>query len=289
MNYSALIGNPVEHSVSPLMYEYLAKKVGVEYKHLKIKLRPDELNQAVRALRSLHFSGCNVTIPYKESIGRFLSSIEESSKSCGAINTIFLKENELVGANTDWVGVSTPIKLRLDEIDDSNQVLVLGTGGAARAAIYALKHLGYKNIVVCYRLPKSSRTLRLESEASVMGINLVDYEKIADVIPESKIVCNMTSAGMTGADNAPFNIDLISGDLTNTIFMDAVFSPIYTPLLTKFKDQGAEVIDGLWMMIFQGIESFRLWTNKSIETNSKELVYLHNLLAKEVSSVQISR
>ncbi len=292
MKYSALIGNPTEHSVSPLLFEWIAAQLSqpVEYKHLKVDIsQSSELESALEAFRTLHFCGLNVTLPYKLDVIPILDKLDNSISSIGAVNTVIFddKNNLSIGYNTDWYGIFCPLSEVIKE-NRGKSAIVFGTGGAARAAIYALLELKIKDITVLHRVAESDRTRLLQDQFSHKAtIRFDTYEHIVQYIDTAGIIINATSTGMTGQDaEAPFALDSIDkhDDFSGKVFFDCVFNPVNTPLLSYFKSHGAETIDGLWMMIYQGLYAFTLWTGTDVRnTFTKDNLHeLHKLLQERI-------
>lgn len=295
MKYSALIGNPTEHSVSPLLFEWIATRLPqpLEYKHLKVDVtKSSGLDSALRAFQTLNFCGLNVTLPYKLDVISILDKIDGSISSIGAVNTVVFdnKNNQSIGYNTDWYGIYRPLSELINEYQNK-KATVFGTGGAARAAIYALLELGINDIVVLYRIRESDRTKSLQDQFLNKATICFDtYEHIFQHIDTANVIINATSAGMVGQDaNTPFVLDLLKDreDFSQKIFFDCVFNPVNTPLMLYFKSHGAKTIDGLWMMIHQGLYAFTLWTGNDVTDAFKEgdLSELHKMLQERVESV----
>lgn len=295
MKYSALIGNPTEHSVSPLLFEWIAAQLSrpVEYKHLKVDISQNsELESVLEAFRALHFSGLNVTLPYKLDVIPVLDKLDNSISSIGAVNTVVFddKNNLSIGYNTDWYGIFCPLSEVIKE-NRGKSAIVFGTGGAARAAIYALLELKIKDITVLHRVAESDRTRLLQDQFSDKAtIRFDTYKHIVQYIDTAGIIINATSTGMTGQDaEAPFALDSLNnhGDFSGKVFFDCVFNPVNTPLLSYFKSHNAETIDGLWMMIYQGLYAFTLWTGNDVRNmfTKDNLRELHRLLQERIEHV----
>lgn len=290
MIYTALIGNPTEHSVSPILFEWLSKntKNASEYRHIKINvLSESELEHSFEALKTLHFSGINVTLPYKLAVSQFLTYTDTSAKEIGAINTVVFKENEVLGYNTDWYGIYAPIKQRLPNFSPKKAV-ILGSGGAARAAIYACLKLEAEVVVVIHRTPNSSATASLKAQyKNADGVQFASYDDIIEHISSAELIINATPAGMKHQVTTPFDLKILGDEIRfeDQVFFDCVFNPVHTPLLDYFTDRGATTIDGLWMMLYQGLQAFALWTGRGEEVTLTQdaLSELHKLLEKEVS------
>lgn len=292
MRYSALIGNPTEHSVSPLLFEWIAAQLPqpIEYKHLKVDVpQVSELEPALEAFRVLNFCGLNVTLPYKLDVIPILSEIDDSISSIGAVNTIVFDSNNSrsIGYNTDWYGIYCPLSQVINKYQ-KGKAIVFGTGGAARAVIYALLKLGIKDIAVLHRVAESDRTKSLQDQFSDKATICFDaYENIVKYIDTTDIIINATSTGMVGQNaETPFALDSLKNyeDFSHKVFFDCVFNPVNTPLVSYFKSHGAKTIDGLWMMIYQGLYAFTLWTGDDVrDTFTKDsLSKLHGLLQERI-------
>lgn len=285
MTYTALIGNPVHHSVSPYLYETLIKnsKPAIEYRHLKIKVTESDLKKTLTALQTLGFVGMNVTLPYKLEVIPYLDTIDEVASTLGAVNTVRFDQGKCIGTNTDWYGFFKPLQQKLTE-RSLDQVTIFGNGGAARAAIYASFRLGFKKISVLHRNEEGDYKLdTLRKDAKKLGIELTPYEKMESTVTNSSLIINATSTGMIGNAPYPFDISQLEGiNLEGKIYFDAVFNPVSTPLLSYFKNRGSETIDGLWMMIYQGVQAMEFWLGDPLSYTSSTLNDIHEMLAKKV-------
>lgn len=295
MRYSALIGNPTKHSVSPLLFEWIASHLTqpIEYRHLKIDIpHSSDLKAALKSFQELAFKGINVTLPYKQDVIQYLDEVDNSISSIGAVNTVIFdrKKKKSIGYNTDWYGIYRPLSTVVGDTQ-KNEAIIFGTGGAARAAIYACLELQVCQITVLHQESESNRTRSLQSQFSNRtSVDFALYENIAQYIDTTDIIINATSTGMIGRNAAtPFDLELLSDntEFSNKVFFDCVFNPIDTPLLSYFRTNGADTVDGLWMMIYQGLYAFMLWT--SIDVRCKftpsELNELHRLLQDRIEYV----
>ncbi len=151
MRYSALIGNPVEHSVSPSMFKFISRKKNIEYEHLKINVESKEkLEETIQAMRTLGFCGFNITIPYKIDIVKFIDNIDESASIINSVNTVKIEKDKFIGFNTDGIAAVQAIENKLCNITTDKKVLLIGAGGAARPICYEI-YKKTKNIVVMNR------------------------------------------------------------------------------------------------------------------------------------------
>ncbi|MCX6729203.1 MAG: shikimate dehydrogenase [Candidatus Saccharibacteria bacterium] len=224
--------------------------------------------------------GINVTLPHKLAVMPYLDFVDPVVEQLGAVNTISLKDGAK-GYNTDWTGIYQPIKNLAAKVDC---VTIFGSGGAARAAIYAAKELGASKVNVLYRNEKDNyKTNDLMERKDELSITMLPYDDLRRVVEDSDLIINATSAGMVGQDASPFDLRLLNElDVSAKIYLDAVFNPLETPLLQLFKKNGAKTIDGLWMMIFQGVAALAIWLDRDVKIASDQLESIHQLLAKEL-------
>lgn len=285
MYYTALIGNPVEHSVSHILLEELVHAAGIKtpYKHIKVNVETkQDLKKILKSFNTLGFKGINVTLPYKLDVINCVEYIDDAANAIGAINTIAFRTDGYYATNTDWYGVSESIS-RLSTLRGKNKAVVLGSGGAARAAIYAVQKLGFEQITVMYRGTSTESKDDLINDKLISMQELKTYDSIASTIDGADLIINATSAGMVGMDLLPFNTSMIDSiNLSDTVFFDAVFNPIRTPLLGYFADRGAQTVDGLWMMIYQALMAIEFWTIERIDIDITTLKNIHTKIAKEL-------
>ncbi len=284
MKYSALIGNPTAHSVSHILYEELAKaaKLKDSYKHLKVDVTPEQLDMALKAFNTLGFVGLNVTLPYKTGIIPLLDSCDAESLEMGAVNTIKLGQRTK-GFNTDWKGIIYSLERFSPRL--AGNAVIFGNGGAARAAIHACKQLKLDKIDVLYRTDSEGAKLEvLRRDSKKLGISLHTYEEAETLVRDASLIINATSAGMAGKNPLSFDTSRLDHlSLKDKTFLDAVFKPLETPLIKYFKSRGALTIDGLWMMIYQGVGAYGIWMDKQPDIPQNALDNIHALLEKELN------
>jgi shikimate dehydrogenase len=246
-----VIGDPIEHSLSPQMHTagYLALGVCQSYTFLAQKVAPSGLADAILQVRRLGVKGVSVTMPHKESVIQYLDRIDVQAQKVGAVNTIVNQAGELVGYNTDTIGIELPIARYLKGTERLKGV-VLGAGGAARSAIVALQNLQIDVTVVNRSLEKAI-ALSEQYQCS--------FKDAGDVsaIEQANVIVNTTPAGMLG--NAVLSISEGSLNAGQIVF-DAVYTPYWTPLLLSAAAAGATCIHGIEMFIQQGGIQFELYT-----------------------------
>jgi shikimate dehydrogenase len=260
----ALIGDPVEHTMSPAMHNAVFKKLGLNYIYITFRVRPAELKQAVAGLRALNIRGFNVTIPHKVSVIPLLDSLDPLAANIGAVNTVVNDGGHLKGYNTDAEGFLRALRGCGIEPQDKN-VVILGAGGASRAINYILAQHGARLTIL---------NRKLEIDWAVDIARLIKKElgkevKVGELLPrvlspaleKADILVNATSVGMNPAGyKSPVPARLLNRRL---VVFDIVYNPLVTKLLKEAKAAGAEVIDGVTMLAWQGALAFEKWTGQS--------------------------
>lgn len=299
MIVTCLIGDPVEHSLSNYMYNYFAKKVGLNYGHVKFKVSSKNRNNlkiAIQALKILGINGANITIPYKVKVMRYLDKIDKTAKAIGAVNTIINKNNKLIGYNTDGVGAIQAIEKYLREIKPSDQIVVFGAGGVARVVVFELSKKT-KKITVLNRTPDfylaqnlRNDFIKFNNQIEILPLN--DMNIIKETV-KSDFVINATSVGMfpntkeSLLSKSQFAIINTRSPVKNKYFFDVVY-PHLTKFLSIAKEKyNAKVCPGLYMTIYQGIKTFKLWTEKDVPENCVNFVY--KLLKSKFKQIQCTK
>ncbi|MGO5999661.1 shikimate dehydrogenase, partial [Streptococcus pyogenes] len=286
--YSALLGNPVEHSISDELFEYLNHNIGVldEYKHKKILVDSVCLEDKIKHLiNDPKCIGLNITLPYKREVMRYIDNLDRVAEITGSVNNIYKSGNIITGTNTDWKGIyNTLVFFNISHI---TKCCVLGTGGTARAAIFTLQKLQISPTVV-YREPISENTRSLIK--SFPDLKYITYKELADqqILNDMEIIINTTPVGMINYEESlPINFDHLDNvNYKDKYFMDVVFNPLQTKLHEYFGKKGAKIIDGLWVLIFQGIEAFSLWSDKINDGkyffSKDDVVLIHTFLEGKI-------
>ncbi|MDZ3952324.1 shikimate dehydrogenase [Bacillus thuringiensis] len=283
---SALIGNPTDHSVSDIMFHALINNTELQYtyQHNKMSVATSEIKNTLEMLVKKNYVGLNVTLPYKRLVMEYVNKLDSTAADIGAVNTIKINSGDLIGYNTDWIGLYKPIVIHSQK--DNPTICIFGTGGASRAAIYAAKKIS-DDVYVLYRdYPKVSHaTQDLFNKQKELGISLLPYVDVKDIVDKSDIIIHTTSTGMKGSETeTPFNIDTLQDvNLKGKLFIDAVFNPVKTTLLQFFFNNGAKTIDGLWMMIYQGIFALSIWLDEPMHIKNSDLIKIHRLLKETIS------
>jgi shikimate dehydrogenase len=257
-----VIGDPIEHSLSPIMHNAAFQALDLDYVFLAFKVKPACVTDAVNGMRALNIRGFNVTMPHKKTVMASLDRIDLSAQIINSVNTILSKENLLFGFNTDGVGAVRALKENGVELK-GRKVLLLGAGGAARAIAYAMAKEA-DELAVLNRTVKDAQALaRLVEKAANKRIvaGSLSLEDIDANLQDSDILINATSVGMKPRpDETPVPIELLRKNLS---VIDIVYNPLETKLAKDAKAVGAKVVSGVEMLIYQGAASFEIWIGKS--------------------------
>ena len=252
---AAVLGNPISHSKSPRMHNYWLKQNKLNGYYIPIKVELEDFEQTIRALVNMGFSGVNVTIPHKLSALKIADKSSSTAQYIGAANTLtFTKENKIYADNTDAYGFINNIKSKYPNWNPKKGVsVVLGAGGASRAVIAALLSEGSKQIMVLNRTIEKAEVLKKDYDNK---ITVESWENINEVLASSKNIINTTSLGMNDETFIPINPRAIP---EKSLVSDLVYTPLETNLLKIAKNRGSKTVDGLGMLIHQGVPGFEAW------------------------------
>jgi shikimate dehydrogenase len=248
-----LIGNPVSHSVSPLMHNTALNYYQIDATYYGIRLEIQELSSLVSHFNNSAFLGANITIPYKMEMLAIVDELTPTASAIGAVNTIIKKDDKLIGHNTDADGFIQPLlELDTEEID-TDRAIIFGTGGATKAIEYALNDFGFEEVYLVSREPN-----RFNQRSAFY----CSYDNWFDYADEASLIINATPLGMyPNVETSPVqdnDIDLLS----DKICYDIVYNPVETKFIRQAKQAQGITIGGLDMLIHQGAESFLKWTGK---------------------------
>jgi len=260
-----LFGCPVEHSFSPAMHNAAFSSLGLDYVYVPFSVPPAELAQAVRAVRALNLAGVNVTVPHKEKVIPFLDELTPEAESTGAVNTIVNVKGKLVGYNTDGAGLLKALEIEAGFLPAGKNALVLGAGGAARAVSAALALAGAREIKIAGRTyGKAAQLAREIAGRTPAKAEAVPWseQKLGEEIESVHLIVQATPVGMyPGEDQCPlFPFERLGGD---HLVCDLIYNPPRTIFLERALAAGARVMNGLGMLLYQGVLAFALWTGKN--------------------------
>ncbi len=254
-----VIGDPIEHTMSPVMHNAAFKKLGLDYVYLAFPVKQEELGQAIEGMRALNIRGLSITIPHKVTVSPFLDELDTLADKIGAINTIVNSNGVLKGYNTDATGFLQALLERGIEPKEK-RVVILGAGGASRAISFTLAERGASLVILNRTWDKAEVCANriseiFQSEATALKLN---RENLATSLSQADILVNATSVGMSpNINETPVTSNLLKPSL---IVFDIVYNPIKTRLQREAEVAGATVISGLDMLVWQGALAFEKWT-----------------------------
>ncbi len=251
MLITGIIGYPLETTLSPKMHSSAFRKLGIDGIYLRLPVKEKNLKEATLGLRSLGFKGVNVTIPYKNKIFKYLDDASNEAKKIEAVNTILIKNGKIIGYNTDIFGLKKSLKEYNINILNK-KIMLIGAGGVGNACAYTINSLKPKRFFVVNRTYEKAVNLREKYNTDIVVIDGIER-----IIPEIDIIINATSV-----------------DLQPIILPYIKQGSIYYDINYKFKfikRKGVKMINGLLMLVYQGVKSFELWTDKDapVETMKK--------------------
>ena len=258
-----VIGDPVEHSMSPVMHNAAFREAGIDYLYAPFRVKKAELGQAIEGMRALNIKGLNVTIPHKVDVIQFLDELDPLAEKIGAVNTIVNDDGVLTGYNTDATGFLQALLERGIEVEGKN-IVILGAGGASRAISFILADRG-AHLVILNRLLELDWAEGLAKRISQIFSKEVEAlelnrKNLTGALDRADILVNATSVGMSpDVDQTPVDSDLLRPGL---LVFDIVYNPLKTRLLREAEIAGAKTTSGIDMLIWQGALAFEKWTGR---------------------------
>ncbi len=270
MKYAGLIGYPVAHSLSPRMQQAAFDEYGIEARYVLWETAPDTLPSRIETLRAPEMIGANVTIPHKAKALALVDECDTLAARVGALNTIVNHNGRLIGYNTDVQGFIRALAESAGHLltgDKSRRAVIVGTGGAARAAAVGLLENGFEELVLLGRTEAHlvqlqhdlQRTASLSGSAAHIRARRFGSSDLATHFARTDLLVNTTPVGLHESD-APLPVDVTLLP-TTAVVMDMIFNPPETPLLRAAAAHGCQHINGLSMLLYQGALSFELWTS----------------------------
>jgi shikimate dehydrogenase len=256
----AIIGDPVEHSLSPVMHNAAFKELGLNLVYVAFKVTKNGLKEAISGARSLGLLGLNVTMPHKNAVMSYLDETDSTAEAIGAVNTILNNQGKLIGFNTDGNGAMIALKEN-GIYTEEKKMLLLGAGGAAKAIAFQVAQEVEELVILNRTLEKAERLAELlcKSFGKKVKGGTLSAEVLEEELKTTDILVNATSVGMHPDVNmSPVPSDLLGRDLC---VMDIIYNPLETKLVKDAKSVGANVVLGLEMLLYQGAVAFEIWTN----------------------------
>ena len=257
-----VIGNPIEHSLSPMLHNYWIKDNGIDAIYEKQKLNKDELKKIILQLKEKKINGVNVTVPFKKIIIPFLDKLSIEADKTQSVNTLYLKHDKVIGHNTDIFGFETSIKKSQYDVFNK-EVLILGAGGVVPSIIYALNKMKVAKIKISNRTKEKAENLK----KLFKNIELTEWGEV----PKFDIIINATSIGLKKEDYLNLNLSFTS---KKSLFYDVIYNPRVTNFLRTGKKLGNMTINGKLMFIYQALSAFNIWHGIEPDVNEKVIELL---------------
>jgi shikimate dehydrogenase len=260
-----IFGHPVKHSLSPDMHNSAFNTLGLNSVYVAFDIDPESIEEAARAIRVMGIRGINITIPHKQTIIPYLDEVSPDAKLTGAVNTVKNENGKLLGYNTDVGGFLRAIREDLDFSPEGNTLFLIGAGGAARAVLSAFCMNGGAVVYITDIIKDKALELANQFKANFQNITIETVELdnqnlIEQKFNEADILVNASPAGMDGVGSLDIPLTSLN---KNAVVYDLVYKPPDTKLLKEAKQLGHKASGGLSMLLYQGAESFEIWTGKN--------------------------
>lgn len=259
-----LIGDPVRHSLSPIMQNAALTAMGLDYLYVPFPVKSADLSTVLAGFQAIDLKGFNITIPHKQAIFALLDQVSPIAQRVGAVNTVWRSEEQWCGTNTDVQGFMSPLQQQVwPDIDWVT--VILGAGGAARAVVAGCQQLGCRTIYVAGRKVESLRSFEAMGTSGNANLIPLPWDKLPEVLPQAVLVVNTTPVGMEPMiQESPLAPEWIHFLKPEAIVYDLIYIPTPTLLLKLAQDHGLTTIDGLEMLIQQGAAALEIWTQQPV-------------------------
>jgi shikimate dehydrogenase len=244
-----VIGNPIEHSLSPKLHNHWIKENKIDATYDKKQLNESDIEEIIDEAKKGKIDGINVTVPFKKSVIPFLNQLTPLAKEVQSVNTIFKKDNKIIGDNTDVSGFEKSLKYINYDLKNKN-IFILGAGGVVSSIILALKRLGAAKIILSNRTKEKADDLKKK----YTDLEIIDWGET----PDFNMIINATSLGLKSNDQIKLNYADVG---TNKLFYDIIYNPSKTKFLSEAERFGNQIENGKMMFIYQAQLAFRIWHN----------------------------
>ena len=263
MKRYSVIGNPIDHSLSPKLHNYWLKENNIDANYNKIKLEESEIKNFIQEIKKQKIIGCNVTVPFKKTVIPYLDKLSLESELTQSVNTIVYDDNLLIGHNTDIAGFQKAIQ-NTNYNFENKKILILGAGGVVPSIIFALNRMNVSKIIISNRTKQ--KAVNLKNQFS--NIDILDWGMAISY----DVIINATSLGLK---NESINLDYLNTS-KNKLFYDVIYNPTETNFLKEGKKSGNQIENGKLMFIYQAFEAFKLWHGIEPIINKETLKLLDN-------------
>ena len=257
-----IIGNPIKHSLSPILHNYWFKKYNIDAEYSIIDINDSQLAEIINKIKNKSLCGINITLPYKQKIVPYIDILINDAEKTSSVNTVYLDDqNTIIGENTDVFGLQAAY---LKEVDNAQnkKALVIGAGGVSPSVILSLQKCGVNNISITNRTPEKCIFLKKKFKK----LNIIQWKMLKTEIKNFDIIVNATSLGLKNGKDFDFDFET---NKSNLIFIDTIYNPLETKTLKFLKGQNIKVFNGLEMFIYQGQKAFYLWNKINPEIDQK--------------------
>lgn len=261
-----VIGNPIEHSLSPLMHNAAIADLGLDYIYIPLPIKGEDLKTAIAGFEAISLVGFSVTIPHKQAILPLLSEVSPIAQMVGAVNTVWRTEKGWIGTNTDVAGFLAPLKTLARDWQQISPV-ILGNGGAARAVVAGCAELGCPEIHIVGRNQHKLEEFQQSWSNSSLKASLIvhSWAELSRLLSTTELLVNTTPIGMSpNIGQSPLDEQLIEQLSSKAIAYDLIYTPNPTQFLKQAQNQGAIIIDGLEMLVQQGAIALEIWLQQSV-------------------------
>ncbi len=261
-----IIGNPIKHSLSPVLHNYWFNKYGLDASYSIIESDEKNLKNIIKRIRDRELNGINVTLPFKQKIINQTDQIINDAELTGSVNTILLDGDKIIGENTDVFGLQAAYLKEIDNCVNKN-ALVIGAGGVSPSVVLSLQKSGIRKISISNRTKEKCIFLKKKFNF----LEILPWDQLENKIKNFDIIINATSLGLKGGEDFNFNFLNTKKDV---IYIDTIYNPLETKTYNFLKEEGKKVFNGLDMFIYQGQKSFYLWNkiNPEIDNGIIELL-----------------
>ena len=259
-----VIGNPIEHSLSPKLHNYWIKKNNINAVYDKKLINENNIKDIISQVKKGEIDGLNVTVPFKKSVISFLDQLSAEANVTQSVNTIYKENNKIIGHNTDIAGFELGLRSFKFEVKNK-KIFILGAGGVVSSIILSLKKMGASKIILSNRTKKKAEDLK----KSFSDLEIVDWGET----PEFHMIINATSVGLKEGEEIKLNYNKIG---SNKFFYDVIYNPKETNFLKKAKQIGNQIENGKMMFIYQAHQAFTLW-HKVMPEIDNEVIKLLDL------------
>ena len=257
-----VVGNPINHSLSPRLHNFWIEQNKIDAIYDKTKLNPNQLEDLILKVREKKINGINITVPFKTTIIPYLDQLSTEAEQTKSVNTIYFKNDKVIGHNTDIDGFEKAIN-KINFKVANKKIFILGAGGVVPSIVYALNKMGAINISISNRTKAKAQMVK----DIFNNLNILDWGDV----PEFDLIINATSLGLNNYDKIELNFSSVG---KNKLFYDVIYNPRETNFLKMGKKLGNKCENGKFMFIYQAFSAFRLWHNVEPKINNETIKLL---------------